>query len=348
MAVTRTTRLDLTPTTRLTGQLQPARSAQLQFEVGGRVTERLVEPGQRVVAGAPLARLDGADYRDALAEAQARLAEERLAVARDRRLLALAGEHRKLQQREVERLERLGEQSLASHTNLDEARQRLLQLQGDEARLRQSVDGTEPRLTLSRTAVERARRNVRRTTLTAPFAGTVNRVNFEVGDSVTSSQPALTLVETDRLDLYLEAGGESARVLELGRPLTVTVGSERRDGEVVALQRDPEPTTHTHPLRIRLDGQGLLPGQLARAELPLAPLHGVIAVPVSAVLREEGRAYLYRIGAENRLERREVELGPRYQERQVILTGIDADQPIAARDVAALSPDQKVVPVSDQ
>lgn len=342
VAVTRAQRLDLAPTTALTGRLRPARGAQLHFEVSGRVVDRLVEPGQRVEAGAPLARLEEADYRDAAIEARARLEQEELAVARDRRLLKLAVEHRELQRKEVERLERLGEKSLASRTALDEARQRLLQLRGDEARLRQAVDGSDARLTLQRTTLARAERNLARTTLTAPFTGTVNTIDFEVGDSVTGNQPALELIDADRLDLYLEVNGDGARVLQRGQPVTVTIDGEQRPGEIIALQRDPDPATHTHPLRIRLDGEGLIPGQLAEAELPLAPLHDVIAVPVTAVLREEGRAWLFAVDEGGKLERREVTAGLRHGDHQVIVSGLEEGQTVAARDIAALSNGQAV------
>lgn len=349
ITVTRALRTDLRPTTRLTGRLHPARDAMLRFEVSGRVAERLVEPGHRVAMGTPLARMVDADYRDALSDAEARLSEEQHTWDRDRRLLELAVEQLALQRREVKRLSQLGEHSLASRTALDEARQRLLQLRAEQTRLDHAAATGEARLTLARTAVERARRNLARTTLTAPFTATVNRIEFEVGDYLTSGREALELVETERLDLYLEVGNDVARVVSPGDAVPVTLDQHAMEkvveGEVIALQRNPDPRTHTHPLRIRIDGDGLSPGRLARAELPLAPLDGVITVPVAALLREQGRAYLFVVGESGRLERREVTLGPRHEELQVVISGVEERAPIAARDVASLSDGQVVVAV---
>jgi HlyD family secretion protein len=53
----------------------PARSAALSFEVGGRVAEVLVQEGEAVAAGAPLARLDIRELDLKLEEAKAALAE---------------------------------------------------------------------------------------------------------------------------------------------------------------------------------------------------------------------------------------------------------------------------------
>ncbi|MGE4425720.1 MAG: biotin/lipoyl-binding protein [Solirubrobacteraceae bacterium] len=57
------------------GNLQAARSTDLDFQTSGRVTKVLVEPGQKVVEGQILARLDSARQRVAVAQAEAALEE---------------------------------------------------------------------------------------------------------------------------------------------------------------------------------------------------------------------------------------------------------------------------------
>ncbi|MBA1331562.1 hypothetical protein QQ73_10590, partial [Candidatus Endoriftia persephone str. Guaymas] len=62
--------------------------------------------------------------------------------------------------------------------------------------------------------------------------------------------------------------------------------------ELVALQPVPDARTHTHPIRLKLPGAGLLPGMLGRVALPLRSYSDAILVPVSALLREAGQAWL--------------------------------------------------------
>ncbi len=130
--------VDFQPITRITGQLQPVRQTHRHFEVSGQLIERRVEPGQKVAAGELLLQLDSGDYADAVAAAEAALAQEREARARDRRLLDLIEEQVRLQEAEVSRMEQLGQRSLASKSNYDTAMQSLLQLQAEAERLRHS------------------------------------------------------------------------------------------------------------------------------------------------------------------------------------------------------------------
>lgn len=341
VAVTAVERLDLYPEVTVTGRLQPLRTSALHFEVSGRVAERPVEPGQRVAEGDTLLRLRAAEKADARDRAAARLEEEKAAIARDRRLLELARENRRLQEQEVARQQRLGDSSLASQSQLDAARQALLQLQGEEARLRYSTETAEARLTLRRTELREAQRDLDRTTLEAPFAGTVNAIDVEPGDYVTPAERALQIIDTGALDLYMEVTADTAAALERGQVVTVTAEGQAVDGGVVALQRAPDPETHTYALRVRIPGTGLQPGTLAKVRLPLRPRENALVAPVAAILREEGRAYVF-VVQDGKVRRVEVTTGLRDGNRVVLREGPDAGTTIVARDVAALAEGQAV------
>ena len=56
-----------------TGNIEPRAQAELRFAANGTVTEILVKPGDKVVAGQPLARVDDADLKLSLDKAQADL-----------------------------------------------------------------------------------------------------------------------------------------------------------------------------------------------------------------------------------------------------------------------------------
>jgi RND family efflux transporter MFP subunit len=330
----------LKPATLITGQLQPRRKAQLNFEVPGRLVDRRVEPGQQVESGEVLLSLEDSDYRDAVVELAAQLDEERHAAVRDRRLLELIRQEVELQAQEVRRLERLGRESLASRSNYDSAVQQLLRLQAEAARLEHSVATAESRLKVREAALHRAARDLQRTRLTAPFSATIDSVAAEVGDYLTPGKPVVTLAQLDELDLALEVTGEVARPLRLGQEVRIHLDGEARAGTIVALATDPDPATHTHALRIRVTADGLYPGQLARAELPGEPLPAATVVPVAAILREEGQAYLFTL-AGDRLKRIPVGVVMRQSEWEVI-DGVAPGTVIVARDVAALADGQRV------
>ncbi len=334
-------RHDLTPSEKVSGRLEPARKADLHFELAGQIAERAVEPGQPVQAGDLLLALVAGDYVDALAEAEAQLTQEQRDITRDRELLQLARENYRLQKNDLQRLEKLGAESLVSQSHLDEVRIKLLGLESEVARLKASTASADARLALKQAARNRAERNLERTRLRAPFAGTVNSVGVQVGDYVTPAQPVLGLVDSGALDLYVEVRGEVAQSLQAGQSVQAEIDGTGIAGEVIALQLDPDPETFTHAMRVRLPAGDIHPGQVALVHLPLTRLHQVVAVPATAVLHEEGETFLFRV-QDQTLRRVPVVLGHRVGEWQVIRRGIEAGADVVERDVAALSDGQQV------
>ncbi len=343
VVVTQVSRSDVRATLKVSGRLQPRLVATLSAEVAGRVVERAAEPGQQVEAGALLLRLEEGDYRDAVTRAESQLAQERAAVVRDRRLLALARNNRELQAKEVARL---ATESISSQSRRDEARQRLLQLEGEEARLDYAVSTAASRVSLRQAELDRAERDLARTRITAPFAGTLNTLLADVGDRIAVNRELASLVALDELDLYAELPGDSQTALTLGQSLAISVNGEPREGRLVSLQREPDRNTHTRALRIRVAAEGLRPGALAETRLPLRPLNSALLVPVAALLREDGKAYLF-VESGGKLSRREVQTGIRDGDAIVVLAGVEAGEQVVARDVAALSDGQGVKVVSE-
>lgn len=332
---------DLIPTETVSGRLEPARKTALHFELSGQVQARPVEPGQTVQSGEPLLRLASGDYEDALAEANAQLAQETRNIQRDRELLKLSKSNYALQKNDLDRLLKLGEDALVSKSLLDETRIKLIQLESEVARLSSSVASAESRLALREAALNRAARDLERTQLPAPFAGTVNAVHAQVGDYVTPSLAVVDLVDAASLDLYAEVRGDVAQSLQQGQVVTVEVNGVQVPGEVIALQVNPNPETFTHALRVRIAGDQARPGQVAQVRLPLREMHRVTAVPLTAVLFDEGRASVFLVDG-NTLQQVEVKPGERVDGLQIVLQGLAATDRVVTRDVSALSHGQQV------
>jgi len=327
---------DMQPTQWVAGYLRPAQQARLQFQVAGRLQQRLVEPGQQVGQGAELLRLDGDDYMDLMAEAKAQLQQELAAVERDKKLLQLAEGNRGLQADEVARQERLGSDSLGSRSALDAARQRLIQLQSDEARLRFSVTSAAARLGAMQASTRRAERNWQRATLTAPFAGTVNQIIPQLGDDVAAKDVVLELLDLNQLEFYAELERATVTQLQRGQMIDVHIDGQIYAAEIFALQQHPDPDTYTYALRARFENPGLLSGAAAKAGLLLPKLEQVRLVPVSAVVHDDGQTYVF-VVKEGLLQRRSVELGPRQGDLLVLLAGVEPGDLLVSSGGASLS-----------
>jgi RND family efflux transporter MFP subunit len=334
--VTQVEQRNILPEVAFTGLLHPHQIASLRFEVSGELKVRQVEPGYQVEAGSLLLQLEDADYKDALTEAVSQLTETQAALKRDHALLKLAQENRQLAEREYDRLEKLGKGSLASVSTRESSRQQLISLEGEEASLSFSQQTNQARIDRQQAAVSRAQRNLQRTRLLAPFAGRVNRVLVDTGDYVSANTLVVEMIDTSTLELQVAVNGDVIAALTLGQKLQVDVDGQQVVGELVALQYDPDPQTHTYPLRIQIPGEGLIPGQLGQVKLPLKPRKGANIVPASAILREEGKYYVFLV-KKNHLVKQLVTPGIRHENQQIILAGAAPGDLLVARDVDVLS-----------
>ncbi|MDH3607772.1 MAG: efflux RND transporter periplasmic adaptor subunit [Gammaproteobacteria bacterium] len=335
-------RQDLSPTESLTGRLQPVRTAQLKFEVQGRVKERLVEPGVFVEQGNELIKLDAQDLQDQNIQSQSQYDIEQAGIRRDQRMLKLAKQNLELQKAEVQRYEQLNSDSLISASQLDAARQQMLTLDSQVSDLQYKVTTSKARVALKESERDLTQRNLERATLAAPFSGYVNEVNVEVGDYVTATQIVAIVVDTSSLDLQLDVRGEVVAALKLNQEIDVLVGSNTIPGKLIALQPDPNISTNTHAIRIRLPGDHVQSGMLASADVPLSQKVDVLTVPVSSVSTNAGESFVYSY-QDGVLDKLPVVVSNRVGSKYIIASGVEAGVQVVARDVAGLKDGQRVI-----
>lgn len=245
-----------TVTRRFLGQVEPAQTADLSFELAGRVMAIAVDEGDSVAAGALIASLDTAllDTEREQLEASRRALEAQLTFA---------------------------EQSLARRTALrdrgfspDEA---LDQARSDRDALRARLGETEAALASVRVRLEKSE-------LRAPFAGRIGARDVDRGATVASGQPVVRLLETAR------------RIVRVGLPLWVDPAAHREaeielGGAVVranlsAVRPDIDPVTRTRTVLYTLpDDVEAAYGQTAALTLEQRIESSGFWVPVAA-LRE--------------------------------------------------------------
>ena len=279
------TQVDIQPVNRVTGKLQPARAATLQFQVSGQVNIRHVEPGEYVEQGSNLLAIEEGDYADAVQESVALLKNE-------------------------------------------------------QARLKHGLESSRSRLMIEQARLNKAERNLQRARLVAPFSGVVNNISVDVGDYVSPNQPALEIVQVDKLDLNVEITGAMASRLQLGQTIKLDTRIDSREGEIISLSVDPDPLTNTHSLKVRVPSEGLYPGELAEAYLPGTFYRDAYVVPLGAILYEDGQTFVFTL--QNKILSREpVTLIERYNNLHII-EGLDVGTTIVSRDVSSLADGQTV------
>lgn len=256
----------LIPNTALDVVLAPA---------AGRVEALLVNPGETVRAGQPLARLHSAEVlamQRELVSARARADVLRARVTRDESLYADGIIARN-------RLEEARAERDDAEARLREQRQ-LLRLAGltDGA-----VDRIRGATDISASLTLRARR-----------AGTVLHQDARPGQAMNAGDVLYQIATLDRLWLELQATREQARRISSGDRVTVEGCPD--PGQVIATSLRLDDHSQTVTVRAELPGsaQCLAPNQNVEAALsPRAHATGLLRVPESALIRQDGRDYVF-------------------------------------------------------
>jgi RND family efflux transporter MFP subunit len=265
----------------VTGDVRAVRRAEVASREPGFLLELSVREGERVEAGALLARVDAerlelghAVLTAQRAPAQARVREQE--------------SEREQSARDVETLDQLAGREAANPKELADAR---TALSSAEARLEEARGEL---LVIEARLAELAKR-IEDTRVRAPFAGTVTARRTEIGAWLREGDPVVEIVSTDDLELWLEvpqqlfgavrrAEGESLGALR------VRIGDEEL---VLASYRaipDVDVRARTFHLVAARDGTARsirAAGMSVTAEIPTGERTERLTLPRDAVQRNE-------------------------------------------------------------
>jgi HlyD family secretion protein len=310
----------LRPVVELVGTVRAARRAAPGFEIGGSLRSVPLLDGEAVEAGAELARLDDALQRTAVLEAESALAlaqrelqrleagERAEVVARLRAEVTTAKADLELAELELARSDRLLSEQVVSQATLDRNRALRDAAAGQLAAAEQSLAEAEAgsraedlavaaaQVAVAEAQLATARRELERTVLFAPFAGTVVARLAQEGDAVGAGDALYDLVDLSALEIDLRVPARYAVGLSGGAPVRLRL-DERPEVEIEAALAvlvpvaDEESRNFRALVRIARGEPGfewLAPGQFVRARVDLAPLEDVAIVDQDAVRLVDG------------------------------------------------------------
>jgi membrane fusion protein (multidrug efflux system) len=299
------------------GVVEPAHEATLSPELSGRITylSPALVVGGRVKAGEVLLRIDRRNYEIAVQQQRAQVAQRQVE-------LELEQAYGKVAKREWDAMgDAKADGRLAS---------RLPQREAAEV----NVEG-------ARSTLERARLDLDRTVIRAPFNATIRSETVEEGEIATPGQVVATLVGTDelwvRVSIPVEhlgligvpgrGAGEGARARVVQR--LGARGTVERPGRVIRLVNEIDPESRTAQVLVEVErpfdpppGElPLLPGAFVEVELEGQEPQPVIAVPRLAVI--DGH-HAWVVDGEQRLRKRRLEVAWGDPERVYATAGLSA------------------------
>ncbi|MEM1203680.1 MAG: efflux RND transporter periplasmic adaptor subunit [Acidobacteriota bacterium] len=197
-----------------------------------------------------------------------------------------------------------------------------------------------------------ARLQLEKSTVAAPWGGTVAKRHVEVGDYVTPGQPVVELLDTRRVKVRAPAPASDVPFLRTGLPVRILVDSlpaEPFEGQVARLAAELDASARTLDVEIEIDNEDgrLKPGMVARVELPRRVIEDALRVPLEALVELDDGTVVYVVEGE-RAEQRTVSLGPVLDGDLVVVTaGLAAGDRVVVEGQRSISPGQKVLVTGD-
>jgi RND family efflux transporter MFP subunit len=277
VGVTTVVERDVPLTIQATGAFVADEVSDVASETSGLVAATPVDIGDRVAAGAVIARLSTSDAALRVDQARAGLlqAEAAAAQARERHNLARANAGR------YESLVKTGDVS------------RTLQEQAasEAETTRQAVNTSEAAIADARSRLALVEKALRDTTIRAPFAGFVTARPVAVGEYVTPASTVATVMRLDPIRLRLQVPELEAARLRVGQQVTATVealASRRFAGRIVAINPALDAATRATLVETTIanpDG-AIRAGMFATAEVALGTTERGLFVPREAVIED--------------------------------------------------------------
>lgn len=280
----------------------------LAFRVPGRLIQRSAEVGQRVRAGQLLAQLDATDLK--LSQDSARSAVQ------------AAQANVELGTAELKRYQDLRQQGFISALELERRETALLaqRSQLTQAQAQLAVQGNQAGYA----------------SLVATASGVVTTVEAETGAVLAAGSPVLRLAHDGARDAVFSVPEDAAAGLRklLRVPGALRVKAWAKPETMAATVREvaaaADPVTRTFLVKAELAAADLQLGQTLTVRVEQAARSGVVRLPLSAVMQQQGSAAVWVLDTATLTVR----------SQPVVVAGADGNQVVVAQ---GLSPGQVVV-----
>ena len=322
------------------GRLAATLTAQVRARVTGVVLQRVYKEGTDVKAGDVLFKIDPAPLEASLRQAQGQLAQAE-ATARNAAVKA-------------SRSKALGAKGLLAKQDVD-----------DTVAAAAEADAA---VKAAKANVQNAKINLGYATVTAPISGRAGRANVTQGALVspTDTNPLTTVQVID--PIYANFSEPMAEVERLRRAEKAgelkLVAADKAEVQIVLpdgsvyphagtldftdLAVDPQTGAVDLRALVPNPDHALLPGMFVKIRLTLGTLHNAFLLPQSAIQRDNDGAYVFVVGADDKIAEKRVDLGDQRGADWIVLGGIDAGERVVVSGIQKAEPGGKVKPMPYQ
>ncbi len=279
------TKQKIVETVTATGRIQPQTKVKISADVAAKITHLFVKEGDWVESGQLLVQLDRERFLAAVESAEANLkaSESNASLARENMIKA---------EKDYNRMKDLFEKKLDSQANLDQA---YAADKAEKARYNSALQQVEQ----AKAVLKQAKDDLSKTTIYAPMAGTISKLNKEVGEIALGSQfqedvimivsnlaGMEALVNVDENDVVSVSIGDSAKIEVDALPDKVFNGVVREiasSATITGSGTTEQKTEFEVKITVVDAGEDLRPGMTASSDITTEIRDSTLSVPLQCV-----------------------------------------------------------------
>jgi RND family efflux transporter MFP subunit len=343
-------------TIEVVGTLAAEDEVTISAEAEGRVSRILADLGDRVVAGQPLVELDREKNQYSVDQQTAAFARalakygasdiKNLPAIEDTPDVQKASAELVQAKQAAERAQELGRRSLLPKQAIDDADATFRAKQAAYNSALQNAKDLRADIDASIASMKLAERQLRDTSIRAPFDGYVQKRLISLGEYVKMQAPVMSVVRMDPLKVTAEIPEKMAPWVHVGQAVELRVDAYPDlavAGKVSRISPAVNTTTRAFSFEARVPNEKALlkPGTFARVHIESGKVDQVMTLAYSALQYRYGVNRVFVLNGD-RLAAREIKVGDRVGDRIEVVEGLKAGETIAVTDVDKLVDGLKV------
>lgn len=207
-------------------------------------------------------------------------------------------------------------------------------------------DRLQTQIDTARAELEQAQSALADRAIVAPFSGRLGLRQISLGSLVSSSTQITTLDDVSTIKLDFSVPERFLQELAVGKQVeAVAVAYEGKffSGKVSSIDSRVNPVTRAVIVRAEIPNKDhlLLPGMLMKVKL-IKQSRQAMLLPESAIIPIQKNHFVYVVNSEDKVERKQVEVGLRSRGWVEIVKGLELGEKVIIRGILKVRPNDKV------
>ncbi|MGA8580797.1 MAG: efflux RND transporter periplasmic adaptor subunit [Bryobacteraceae bacterium] len=335
----------------LPGSIEAVTEAPVLARASGYIRKRLVDIGDRVLAGQVLAQIEAPEIDQQIRQAKAQVDQAASAIQQAQANLVQGQSNLQLAEVTKDRWQKLFDKGVVSRQENDTYRAQWAAQQANVDALEKAVAAARSNLGAAQANLERLNDLQNYQTVRAPFAGVITVRNVDIGVLVTEGTTLLfRIAQTGQLRIYLNVPQADAGSVRAGQKATLVIpdlAGKKFPGVVTRTADALDPSSRTLLVEVQAANSTglLLPGMYAQVDLAVPRKEPPLIIPGDTLVVRDNATEVAVIASDGTVHFQRIQLGRDFGDRLEVLSGLELGQVLAINPSDAVREGVKVKPL---